>query len=133
MDASIKEFAQYRLAKADEVYEASRILFEAKQWNSCINRLYYACFYAASALLILRGIGAKSHGGVISKFSETAVLSGEVSSAEYKVYSKLLNWRTKGDYSDMFDFSEEDVVSVIGPTRQFVDKVKAIISVDADL
>lgn len=127
MEPNINEFVQYRLAKADEVLEAAQILFDAKQWNSCINRLYYACFYASSALLIARGIGAKSHGGVISKFSETAVLSGEVSSDEYKVYSKLLNWRTKGDYSDMFDFCEDDVASVMEPTRQFIDKVKSLI------
>lgn len=128
MEPNINDFVQYRLAKADEVYEAAQILFDARQWNSCINRLYYACFYAASALLIVRGIGAKSHGGVIAKFSETAVLSGEVSPDEYKVYSKLLNWRTKGDFSDMFDFCEEDVASVMGPTRQFIDRVKSLVA-----
>ena len=44
-----------------------------------------------------------------------------------RIYSKLLNWRTKGDYSDMFDFTQEDVASVMEPTRAFIDKVKQLI------
>ncbi len=94
---SAEEFITYRLNKAEEVYAAAVLLYNAGQWNSAVNRLYYACFYAASALLLKRGIGAKTHAGVISKFSESVVRTHEMSADEYKVYSKLLNWRTKGD------------------------------------
>lgn len=123
----IDEFITYRISKADEVYDAAVILYNAGQWNSAINRLYYACFYVASALLLKRGVGAKSHAGVIAKFSECVVRTGEVTADEYRVYSKLLNWRTKGDYSDMFDFTKEDVDDVLLPTRHFVDKVKTLL------
>ena len=47
-----QEFIQYRIEKAEEVYQAACILYEAGQWNSAVNRLYYACFYVASALLL---------------------------------------------------------------------------------
>ena len=123
----IDEFISYRIDKAEEVYTAAVLLYNAGQWNSAINRLYYACFYVASALLLKRGVGAKSHGGVIVKFSENVVRTGEMTADEYRVYSKLLNWRTKGDYSDMFDFTEEDVASVMAPARAFIDKVKQLI------
>ena len=124
---NIDDFISYRIDKAEEVYSAAVLLYNAGQWNSAINRLYYACFYAASALMLKRGVGAKSHAGVIAKFSEHVVLTGEMIADEYRVYSKLLNWRTKGDYSDMFDFTEEDVASVMAPTRTFLDKVKQLI------
>ena len=123
----IEEFITYRMDKADEVYDAAVLLYNAGQWNSAVNRLYYACFYAASALLMKRGIGAKSHGGVIAKFSECAVRTGEVTADECRVYSKLLNWRTKGDYSDMFDFVQADLDDVMKPTRLFIDKVKTLL------
>lgn len=123
----INEYIAYRINKAEEVYTAAVILYDAGQWNSAINRLYYACFYVASALLLKRGVGAKSHAGVIAKFSECVVRTGEVTADEYRVFSKLLNWRTKGDYNDMFDFSKEDVDDVLQPTRQFVDKVKTLL------
>ena len=124
---NIDDFISYLIDKAEEVYSAAVLLYNAGQWNSAINRLYYACFYAASALLLKRGVGAKSHAGVIAKFSEHVVRTGEMIADEYRVYSKLLNWRTKGDYSDMFDFTEEDVASVMAPTRTFLDKVKQLI------
>ena len=120
------EFIAYRLAKAEEVYKAALILYDAAQWNSAINRLYYACFYSASALLLKRGIGAKSHAGVIAKFSEAVVRTGVMTADEYRVYSKLLNWRTKGDYSDMFDFCKDDLDDVLMPTRAFLDKVSQL-------
>ena len=122
-----EEFIKYRINKAEEVFNAAIVLYNAEQWNSAVNRLYYACFYIASALLLKRGIGAKSHNGVIAKFSEVAVRTGEVSAEAYRVYSKLLNWRTKGDYSDMFDFAKEDVDDVLQPTRHFLDKVKELL------
>jgi uncharacterized protein (UPF0332 family) len=125
---SAEEFITYRLNKAEEVYAAAVLLYNAGQWNSAVNRLYYACFYAASALLLKRGIGAKTHAGVISKFSESVVRTHEMSADEYKVYSKLLNWRTKGDYSDMFDFCKEDLDDVMEPTRVFLDGVKKLIA-----
>ena len=110
------------------MYAAAVLLYNAGQWNSAVNRLYYACFYAASALLLKRGIGAKSHAGVIAKFSESVVRTHEMTADEYKVYSKLLNWRTKGDYSDMFDFCKEDLDDVMKPTRVFIDGVKELIA-----
>ena len=125
---SAEEFITYRLNKAEEVYAAAVLLYNAGQWNSAVNRLYYACFYAASALLLKRGIGAKTHAGLISKFSESVVRTHEMSADEYKVYSKLLNWRTKGDYSDMFDFCKEDLDDVMEPTRVFLDGVKKLIA-----
>ena len=125
---SAEEFITYRLNKAEEVYAAAVLLYNAGQWNSAVNRLYYACFYAASALLLKRGIGAKTHAGVISKFSESVVRTHEMPVDEYKVFSKLLNWRTKGDYSDMFDFCKEDLDDVMEPTRVFLDGVKKLIA-----
>ena len=124
---NVNELVMYRLNKAEEVFSAALVLYNAGQWNSAVNRLYYACFYAASALLLARGVGAKSHAGVISKFSENVVRTNEMSADEYRVYSKLLNWRTKGDYSDMFDFCKEDLDDVMQPTRVFVDKIKFLI------
>ncbi|MBQ6047665.1 MAG: HEPN domain-containing protein [Bacteroidales bacterium] len=62
-DNNFEEYIAYRVAKSEEVFEAARILYDAGQWNSRVNRLYYACFYIASALLLRRNIGAKSHGG----------------------------------------------------------------------
>ncbi len=120
-------FVRYRLEKTEETYIAAQILYEAAQWNSVVNRLYYACFYVASAILLHRHISAKSHAGIIGQFSENVVRTGDVSIDDFRVYSKLLNWRTKGDYSDLYDFSKEDIDMVMLPARHFIDQVKELI------
>ena len=120
-------FVRYRLEKAEETYQAAQVLYEADQWNSVVNRLYYACFYAASTVLLHRHISAKSHAGIIGQFSENVVRTGEISLDDFRVYSKLLNWRTKGDYSDLYDFNKEDIDLVMLPARHFIDQVKGLI------
>ena len=121
-------FVRYRLEKAEEAYTAATVLYDASQWNAAINRLYYACFYAASAVLLNRNIGVKSHAGVLGMFSEKVVRTGEIGIDDFRVYSKLLGWRTKGDYSDMFDYTKEDLDMVMGPTRVFLDKVIPLVN-----
>ena len=127
VDNGMTAYVRYRLEKAQEVYEAACVLYDAAQWNSVINRLYYACFYSASALLLNRHISAKSHAGVIGQFSEHIVRTGLISIEEFRVYAKLLNWRTKGDYNDLYDFNKEDVDSMMKPTKSFIDKVATLV------
>ena len=129
IDDDMTAFVRYRIEKAEEAFTAAKILYDSNQWNAAVNRLYYACFYAASAVLLDRHIGAKSHAGVLSMFSEKIVRNGEVSLDVFRVYSKLLGWRTKGDYSDMFDFTKEDLDMVFEPTRNFLDKVIPIVKI----
>lgn len=127
MNEEMTAYIRYRLEKAQEVYYAANVLYNAAQWNSVINRLYYACFYSASAMLLYYGISAKSHSGVIGKFSEHVVRQGIISLEEFRVYAKLQSWRTKGDYNDLFDFTEEDVSSMMKPAKDFIDKVASLI------
>ena len=121
-------YIRYRLEKAQEVYQASCILCDAGQWNSAVNRLYYACFY--SALLLYRHINAKSHSGIIGQFSEHIVRPGIVSKEEFRVYAKLLNWRSKGDYNDLYDFCREDVEPMVPKVKQFIDRITSLITIN---
>jgi uncharacterized protein len=50
-----KDLVLYRMTRADESLEDARILAKAERWNACVNRLYYACFYGVSALLVING------------------------------------------------------------------------------
>ena len=53
------ELAAYRLSKAFSTYDEVALLTENKLWNTAVNRLYYACYYAVSALLISKNITSK--------------------------------------------------------------------------
>ncbi len=46
-----KELVSYRIARARETFKEVNLHIENKLWNTAINRLYYACYYAVTALL----------------------------------------------------------------------------------
>ena len=62
--AERNEIVKYRLSRAHETLNEVEILIENKLWNTAINRLYYACFYAVNALLVSLKIKAQTHAGV---------------------------------------------------------------------
>jgi uncharacterized protein (UPF0332 family) len=59
----------YRLERAQESLDDARLLADADRWNACVNRLYYSCFYAVSALLVRDGLSSSRHTGVRSLLS----------------------------------------------------------------
>ncbi len=97
---------KYRISRAKETLDDAKLLAHNGKWNSAINRLYYAAFYAVSALLLKENINASSHNGTKSKLSEHFIITGKLSKGLGKVYSQLFTWRQKGDYDDLFDFDE---------------------------
>jgi len=68
------EIVKYRISRAKETLDDAKILAQNKKWNSSINRLYYAAYYAVSALLLNADINPSSHNGVKAKFSEILFL-----------------------------------------------------------
>jgi len=50
--SDIEELARYRIQKARETFNEVGLHIQNELWNTAINRLYYACYYAVVALLI---------------------------------------------------------------------------------
>ena len=114
------EYIHYRFQRAKETYEEALILAREERWNAVINRLYYACFYAVIALLLKNDIETQSHDGARTQFGLNFVKTGFIDKEYGKLFSKLFDYRQKGDYGDMFDFDEE-------MTYPLLDKVKSFI------
>ncbi len=121
------EYIKYRLEKADETLEVAELLIDNKKWNSAVNRLYYAAYYAISALLVQAEINTKTHSGVKTQFFLHYVKTGIIEIELGKAYSDLFDWRQKGDYSDFFDFTKDDVQSIHEPTKRLIAAVKKVI------
>lgn len=121
------EYVRYRLEKAYETYEVAQLLAENEKWNSVINRLYYAAYYAVSSLLMKAEIETKTHTGVKTNFFLYFIKSGRLDAVYGKLYADLFDWRQKGDYGDFFDFGREDVELVLAPTKVLMEEVKKLI------
>ncbi len=59
-----QELIEHRLERAKETLREIDIYVENNLWNTAINRLYYACYYAVTALLLTKDIHAGTHTGV---------------------------------------------------------------------
>ena len=69
-----KALVTYRLEKAGETLVEAKDCGNMNHWTLAANRLYYAAYYASSALLIQNEIVAKSHEGVIGMIGQNFVL-----------------------------------------------------------
>ena len=63
MKKTQNDYIQYRLDRAWKTFEDAKSLAVNKSWNSSMNRLYYACFYAVLALFTKHNIESHTHSG----------------------------------------------------------------------
>ena len=127
MTESGGDLVRYRLQRARETLEDARILANSSRWNPCVNRLYYACFYAASALLIQHGLSSSKHTGVRSLFNRYYVKTGAVPKELAQLYNDLFERRQESDYMDVVDFEESQVRPWISRAEHFVENIASIV------
>ena len=70
------EQLDYRRQKAYDNLNEAKEVAKLHFWNLTGNRLYYATFHMASALLLDKGMSAKSHGGLIHLIGSQFVTKG---------------------------------------------------------
>ena len=66
----------YRRQKSHESLNEAKEVIKLGFWSLAGNRLYYAAFHMASALLLDKGITARSHSGVIHLIGAQFVTKG---------------------------------------------------------
>lgn len=128
-----KAVVRYRLERAVETLDEARVLFEAGHVNTYVNRLYYACFYAVSALLMSRGESTSRHGHLRSLFHKEFVKTERLPIESGKHFDLLFQSRQKGDYSDYVTFKPDEVRDWLNKTKIFVDQIQTYLSENFDL
>ena len=127
MTGTKNDLINYRIARAKDTYDDALILSEREKWNSAINRLYYAAYYALMAVLLDSDLKPTTHNGAKSNFSEYFIKTGKIDSKYGKMYSQLFTWRQKGDYDDLFDFSKDKVMPYFEPVNDFISLIESMI------
>jgi len=126
-ESSKQDYVDYRMSQARETLEAARSLARDQHWNSVINRLYYSCFYAISALLFENDINARSHSGIKHQFGLHFVKPGLIDKRTTETYINLFDFRQMGDYADFTDFNEEKTVPLIPQVESLLDRIEELI------
>lgn len=73
-------------------------------------------------MLLKNNIETQTHDGVRTQFGLNFVKTGIIDKEMGRLFSKLFDFRQKGDYGDMFDFDEEI-------TKPLLEKVKIFIEI----
>lgn len=91
-----EDYVNYRLHRAKETISEIETLITNEYWNTAVNRMYYACFYAVGALLVKHSIEVSSHSGCRQKFGQHFVQNGMISKELARHYTELFEKRQKG-------------------------------------
>ena len=119
---------KYRLERANKTLAEAVSNVENCCWHAAANRLYYACFYAACALLINNGHTTRTHNGVFTLLGEHFVSTGLISRELNKFYRKILELRQTGDYDDFIELTENEVLMLLEPAEQFINVIENLIN-----
>ncbi len=121
------DYINYRISRAHSTFADAVILAESGCWNSCVNRLYYSCFYMVNALLFKFQIEAKTHSGIRSRFFYEFIKTGKLTKELGKLYSDLFDWRNEGDYADFIEFDKDFTEPVVAKVKIFIETLEEMI------
>lgn len=127
-EQSREALVKYRLDRADETLKEVEILARESHFNAAANRLYYACYYAVSALLVANGLNSQSHAGSKTLLGLHFVSKGLLSNEYGKTFSRLFEIRHSGDYDD-FVFCDKEMIDEYTPkATDFINAIKALLN-----
>ena len=122
-----KQIVSYRIEKAKDTLREANDNIGLNNWNAAANRLYYACYYAATALLIKNEYFSKSHEGTIGLFGQHFIKTNIIDPKHGATLSQTESLRKKGDYNDMFVIDPENVKQLVVPTEEFIVTIEKLI------
>lgn len=122
-----KEIINYRRKRAKESLEEAKIMFENVKLFATVNRIYYAIFYEAVALLLTKGLYSSKHSGIRSLFNREFVKTGVVGEAFGDFFNKMFEFRQRGDYEDFVEFKKEDVNLWFKKAKEFIQAIEEVI------
>jgi len=118
----------YRRERAKETLEEARIMFDNSKLFATVNRIYYAIFYEAIALLLTEGLHSSKHSGIRSLFNREFVKTGVVREKFGDFYNKMFEFRQRGDYEDLVEFNKEDVKTWFEKAEEFINVIDKIVT-----
>ena len=126
-EKSREALVKYRLDRADETLKEVEILAKESHFNAAANRLYYACFYATTALLVANSITTASHAGVKTMLGLNFVSKGLLANEHGKTFSRLFEIRHSGDYDDFVYCDKEMIDEYMPKAKSFIEAVKSLL------
>ena len=124
MKNRLRDLSKYRMEKAIDDIETSRIMLDNNKYSQSINRSYYAMFHAVRALLALSKFDSHKHSGLISYFNRHFIKSGKIEVEYSKMLTTAFKIRNDSDYKDFYIIAREDAELQFENANKFVKKIQ---------
>ena len=121
------DLVQHRFEKAKKTFGEIDTLIQNNFCNNAVNRLYYACFYAVSALLLKNNVQTKTHAGARQMFGLHFVDKGLISNEAGRFCTKIFDLRHDGDYDDYIDYDQKDALTLMQPAEDLINQIEAVL------
>lgn len=128
MTSGAGDLVKYRLQRSRSAFTDAQVLAQAERWDACMNRLYYSCFYAVSALLARDDLVASKHSGVRGLFNREYVKPGLVPKNLARLYNDLFEHRQEADYLDFLEFERSQVEPLLPAVEIFIHHIAELLS-----
>jgi len=118
----------YWARKADTALASARSELTAKRLDFAVNRIYYACFYAASAVLLKSGKKFVKHSGLRGAVHQDLVKSGMLDAKWGRIYDQIFESRQSGDYLELYEFEDAQVAEMLTQAEEFIKEMKRLLA-----
>lgn len=116
----IVSLVKHQLKRAKATYDDALTLVRKGSLESAMNRFYYAAFYAAKALLMIKGIDSSKHSRVIAQFHLHFVKDGQIDKEIASILARGFELRMETDYGDFVVLDREKIQEIQEKVRQFI-------------
>lgn len=79
------------------------------------------------AINLKQGETSKTHNGTFGIFSRNFIATGVLTKEEGSLYRTLFTMRQSGDYDDLFDWEEEDILPIMPKVEALLGKIENLI------
>ncbi len=119
------EYIEEELQDArDALSDAEKMRRAGVTDEALVNRLYYACFHAVSAVLASKGVEVTSHRGLVAMFGKEVVNEGDASAENGRFLNTMQMYRQTADYEHKP--IQADVDELFEQTTEFVAAMEAL-------
>ncbi len=121
-----RDVVEYWMRKSDAALASARSELASGRLDFAVNRVYYACFYAASAVLLKYGKKFVKHSGVRGAVHRDLVKPGMLQARWGKIYDRIFESRQAADYLALQEFKESQVIEMLPQAEGFVAEMRRL-------
>jgi uncharacterized protein (UPF0332 family) len=130
---TITLFAQTLIRKSERALKSAALDLRDGDYDSAVNRSYYAMFDIVRLALLRTGIAEdnmpRTHGGVSEAFWRSAVQSGKIDPDLGAELGRTESLRIKADYTEV-EIDPETAAAAVEKAELFVQTVRRVFSLD---